>query len=228
MSSTRRKPRPIEREIQTYRDDRLYIVACDDTYAPKDYFDAYKKDFLGARLQIQVIRTEDGTSAAEHVLNRLLEFEADEQDQRWLLLDTDHYIKGNHRRSFLQALARARQEGVHVAINKPCFEFWLLLHLLEQDDVRLASITNADSAADLLKTLLGVYNKRRVDMAHFPLSTLPQAVLTAREIDGDMAGGDIPDSNTARTYLLWEEVIRNAAAAQLPVELRELKSTLTH
>jgi len=230
MSSTRRKPRPIEREIQAYRDDRLYIVACDDTYAPDQYFDTYQRDFTGARsrLQVKVIPTQDGTSAAEHVLNRLLEYEIGERDQRWLLLDTDHYIKGSHQKSFLQTLTRARQEGVYIAINKPCFEFWLLLHLLTRDDARLKAIHNADSAAELLKALLGVYNKRKVDMAHFPLSTLPQAVLTAREIDDGVAGGDIPDSNTARTYLLWEEVIRNASAAQLPVELRELKSKLIH
>lgn len=228
MSSRFRKPRPLDRDVQTYRDDRLYIVACDDTYAPKEYFDAYKKDFLGARLQIQVIQTEDGTSAAEHVLNRLLDYKADEQDQRWLLLDTDHYVKDSHRKSFLQALTRARQEGVHVAINKPCFEFWLLLHFLTRDDASLSAIHNAHSAAKQLKSLLGVYNKRKVDMAHFPLSTLSQAVLTAQEIDADVAGGDIPDSNTARTYLLWEEVIRNAAAAQLPAELRELKSKLNY
>ena len=30
-----RNPRPIERDKKEFRDDRLFIVACDDTFAPK-------------------------------------------------------------------------------------------------------------------------------------------------------------------------------------------------
>jgi len=226
MSFSRRKQRPLDREIQTYRDDRVYLVACDDTYAPDQYFSELQKHFTGsgARLQVRVVPTKDGTSAAEHVLNRLLEYDIGERDQRWLLLDTDHYIKEGHRKSFLQALTKARQEGVFIAINKPCFEFWLLLHLLEKSDERLGEITNADSASNLLKELLGAYSKRNVDMSHFPISSLPKAIRTGREVDGEVNGGDIPDSNTGRTYLLWEEVIRNASINQLPPELVELKN----
>jgi hypothetical protein len=65
-------------------------------------------------------------------------------------------------------------------------------------------------------------------MAHFPLSTLPKAITTARAIDEGVAGGDVPESNTARTYLLWEEVIRNASIAQLPSELSDLKAKLLY
>ena len=39
MSLTRRKARPLKRDGTRLRDDRLFIVACDDTYAPKQYFD---------------------------------------------------------------------------------------------------------------------------------------------------------------------------------------------
>ena len=30
---------PLSRDPHTFRDDRLFIIACDDTYAPKQYFD---------------------------------------------------------------------------------------------------------------------------------------------------------------------------------------------
>jgi hypothetical protein len=67
------------------RDDRLFIVACDDTYAPKQYFDFFRI----TRIQIHVVLTEDGTSAAEHVLGRLQGIDHDDDDELWLPLDTD-------------------------------------------------------------------------------------------------------------------------------------------
>jgi hypothetical protein len=39
MSPIHRKPRPLKRDADSLRDDRLFIVACDDTYAAKQYFD---------------------------------------------------------------------------------------------------------------------------------------------------------------------------------------------
>jgi hypothetical protein len=38
MSLVQRQPRPLTRDAVSLRDDRLFIVACDDTYAPKQYF----------------------------------------------------------------------------------------------------------------------------------------------------------------------------------------------
>lgn len=43
MSLFPRKPRPIKRHEATFRDDRLFIVACDDTFAPKQYFEFYER-----------------------------------------------------------------------------------------------------------------------------------------------------------------------------------------
>jgi predicted AlkP superfamily phosphohydrolase/phosphomutase len=71
MSLFQRKARPLKRDDASLRDDRFYIVACDDTYAPKQYFEFFKIP----RVQVHVIPTVDGTSAARHVLERLLQFE---------------------------------------------------------------------------------------------------------------------------------------------------------
>lgn len=48
MSLTHRKGRPLVRDAQRLRDDRLFIVACDDTYAPKQYLN-FLRLFLGCR-----------------------------------------------------------------------------------------------------------------------------------------------------------------------------------
>ncbi len=53
---TQRKPRPLARDGKGFRDDRLFIVACDDTYAPKQYFAFFKF----TRLHVHVINVPDG------------------------------------------------------------------------------------------------------------------------------------------------------------------------
>jgi hypothetical protein len=124
MSLTHRKARPLVRDARSLRDDRLFIVACDDTHAPKQYF-----EFLTFhRVKVHVVSTEDGTSAAPHVLERLLSYEHEAYDERWMLLDVDHCATGPHVSSFIAALREAKRQGVKIALSKPCFEFWLLLH----------------------------------------------------------------------------------------------------
>jgi len=124
MSLTNRKPRPITPRIatpKTLRDDRLFFIACDDTFAPEQYSNIFKLP----RIQIKVVPTQGGTSHARHVLKRLMEFSSKsfaENDERWMVLDTDHLTKPNHIRGFVGALHAARKLGVKIALSRPCFE----------------------------------------------------------------------------------------------------------
>ena len=222
MHTSRRKRRPLDRHKQDFRDDRLYIVACDDTYAPKQYFGAFKL----SRLHIHVVPTQDGTSSAEHVLKRLLEYKHEEGDERWMLLDTDHYTRREHQKSFRRAIKEAEEKDVRVALSRPCFEFWLLLHHLTRQNPGLQTLSTAKDAESLLRKTLGSYNKRRLKPDNFSLEKVPQAILESRAIDQSVSGGDIPDANTSRVYKLWESIIKNASPAQLPEELRDLQRSL--
>jgi phage major head subunit gpT-like protein len=84
MTLNPRQPRPLVRDAESLRDDRLFIVAFDDTFAPKQYFDFYRFP----RIKIHVVQTLDGTSAAPHVLDRLLQIDHETDDELWMLLDT--------------------------------------------------------------------------------------------------------------------------------------------
>lgn len=222
MSLIKRKPRPLDRDRQEYRDDRLYIIACCDTYAPKQYFESFQL----RGVQVHVVPTEEGDSHAEYVLDRLLEVEHEEDDERWLVLDTDHCIQGTHLPRFLTALKRAREHKVQVALSRPCFEFWLLLHLIDEKDPRLVGIANASDAEGLLRQILGTYNKRNLDTAVYPLETVAQAIQRSANLDETVSGGDIPNANTSRVHHIWQSVIRNSTHHQLPEEFRELKDGL--
>lgn len=217
MSLIQRKARPLIRDSDSLRDDRLFIVACDDTYAPQQYFNFLK---IG-RVKIHVVSTSDGTSAAQHVLDRLLEFEHEEYDERWLVLDVDHYTRGSHIQGFLSAIKHAKQQGINVALSKPCFELWLLLH--HQDETTVSALSNAEEVAKKLRSAIGQYDKANLKQEHYPLSSVAEAALRAQRLDQTVTSGDIPNSNTTRIYLLLKAIVREALPSQLPEELRILK-----
>lgn len=214
MNRTSRKPRPLVRDTESIRDDRLFIIACDDTYAPKQYFDFFKIP----RIQVHVVPTTDGTSHARHVLRRLKQIEHEEDDERWMVLDTDHCIKGSHLGTFATSLEEAKECGVKLAISRSCFEVWLLLHHV--DEAEVASLGNAKEVeAALSKVLTTKYNKRKLDAKHFPLASLVLACNRAERLDQTVGCGDIPEGTSSRVYLLWKAIIAKALRSQLPEEL---------
>lgn len=218
MSLVERKARPLKRDSESLRDDRLFIVACDDTYAPAQYFDFFKL----VRVKVHVVPTLDGTSAARHVLDRLLEFDHEPDDERWLVLDTDHYTQNTHLPGFLAVLQEARQKGIQVALSRPAFELWLLLHHVQPETV--AGYQNASEVGEALRKALGHYDKRRLDRVAFPMDSVVVACERAEHLDAGVEGGDIPQRNTSRIYKLWKAIVAKAHPSQLPEAFRALRS----
>ncbi len=217
MGLIQRKPRPICRNEESLRDDRLFIIASDDTYAPKQYFGFFNIP----RVQVHVIPTEDNNCSARHVLERLLKMEHEPDDERWMLLDVDHCDQGTHQGGFIAAIREANQKGVKVALSKPCFELWLLLH--HCDIASVIPLENAQKAEALLRQSLGEYNKTRLKPEHYPHSLVIEACRRAKNLDETVPGGDIPAGNTSRVYLLWETIIANALPSRLAPEFREFR-----
>ncbi|MCK9605864.1 MAG: RloB family protein [Methylomonas sp.] len=212
------KPRPLNRDVGTLRDDRLFIVASDDSYAPKQYFDFFRI----ARVQVHVVETplDENRCHAIDVLERLEGIEHEEEDERWMLLDTDHYVNGPHIKEFRRIIKEAKEKGISVALSKPCFEMWLLLHHADKDAV--AELNNAKAVEKSLRDQLGGYNKTSLKREHFPLEAVARAYFQAKALDKTVKGGIIPLTNTSRVYRLWEAIITNALPLQLPPELAAL------
>jgi RloB-like protein len=218
MTLVNRKKRPLARDKESFRDDRLFIVACDDSYAPKQYFRFFKI----SRVQVHVVPTTDGTSSAPHVLNRLLAIDHIQDDERWLLLDVDHCLQSTHTPTFLNAIRRAKSLGVKVALSKPSFELWLLLHHVEPSEV--AALTDAHQVESRLRLALGSYNKTRLSEADFPLTSVAKAHARARALDTANTS-EIPTTNSSHVYRLWEAIVVGALQSQLPAELTALRDT---
>lgn len=209
MSLIKRKPRPLQRDEQTFRDDRLIIIACDDTYAPKQYFGMFRLP----RVHVHVIPAELGLSHAVHVYKKLLNIDHEEDDELWMLLDTDHCVEGSHRPLFISTIIEAERSGIFVAISRPCFEVWLLLHHVQEAEI--IGLKNASEVEEKLRELLTEYNKTKIDVSKFPIPTIRDAIARAENIDGTVPGGTIPEGNTTRVYKLVQSIIQKSAKRQI-------------
>jgi hypothetical protein len=176
----------LTREEKTFRDDRLFIIATEDTHAPKQYFRAFPTH----RITVKVLGTRDGLSSPEHVSKRLedfvTEFELEEDDELWLMLDTDHWTEPNHINSFSQVCKKAKQKGVGLAHSNPCFELWLLLHHVEIKAGE--SFKRCCEVEERLRQILGEYNKSNIGVNRLSHSSISDAVERAKNLDPSPRG----------------------------------------
>lgn len=213
MSLINRMPVTIGRAERKLRDDRVFVVASEDSYAPKQYFDSLALP----RVRVIVIPTPTDTceSAPKHVVERLEKAykdvrskgEIQENDEFWVMIDTDHHVAGNHLSGTYLALKEARQKGFELAVSNPCFELWLLLHHI--DVAPGEAFEKAKEVATRLQKVLGGYNKTAIAHGRFPLSLVPKAIHRARtlESDPDHPEGWWPISTGTRVYRLMERIL---------------------
>ena len=203
MNLRSKKPRPLTREDKKYRDDRLFVIATEDTYAPDQYF----RIFADGRIHVLVLPTEDCRSAPDHVLTRLddyvKEFELTEDDERWLMLDTDHWVEPNHIANFNHVCTQATQKGFKLAHSNPCFEIWLLLHLTDLDAGE--GFKRCKEVVQRLKQL-GKYSKRRIDPGHFSLENAAVAVGRAEKLD-QSPGDRWPQKTGSHAYKIVRKLL---------------------
>ena len=195
------------------RDDRVFVVATDDTYAPAHYFE----HLLLPRVKVFVLPTPAGSglSAPVHVVDRLKNaFKNVKQkeeiqigDEFWVFLDTDHHFLANNVAGTLAALQTARHVGFEIAVSNPCFELWLLLH---HADVPPGTVFSSCHEVDQkLRAVLGQYNKTSIKAGQFPLAQVPTAIQRARALEAtpDAPGDHSPQTAGTRVYRLLERLL---------------------
>jgi hypothetical protein len=207
MSLIGRRSRPIPRDEGKVRDARLFIVATEDTYAPKQYFTF----FSHSRIHVEVLETVHGAgNDPKSVVNRLMKFAEDyqikEDDQLWALLDTDHWIEGSHKPGLIEAIKDARQRGYRVAMSNPCFDLWLLLH---HEELAGAMFDNCDAVGARIRQVKGEFNKKNLKSEHYPLPNIAAAIDRAKALEKDLGKADSeywPEDTACRVYFLMDEL----------------------
>lgn len=197
-----RRPRPLDRASRPVRDASLVVIASEDTYAPKQYFDFFES----TRIQFKVLETADGRSAPQHVLDRIeeyiAEYEIGEDDIFWLVCDCDHWIEPAHIANLLQVIKTCGQKDINVALSNPCFDFWLYLHYCEFPTD--PAITCKEIGERLDVAAFG-FNKRRI----YDLKIEHDRVMAAvtRSKANQPHKGAFPTSPQTAVHLIIEKLI---------------------
>lgn len=213
--------RLVDRDVQV-RDASLFVLATEGELTERSYFEGLQVAGLldNSRVKLLVLPTSDGKSSPEYVLQRLRDFKSKHRslptDSFWLVLDVDRW--GPAKLSSVCKLAL--DDSCGLAISKPCFEVWLLLHFLAD----LSSLEQASSRAceDALRAVMGAYNKSNLDMSHFNSQNIECAVLRA-ESNCTNETDRWPTSTGSHVYRVLRQL---SSQRMLRFELRPRESAL--
>jgi hypothetical protein len=207
------------------RDARLFVIAAEGSVTEKQYFEGLRETAVidPRRVRIEVMDTDDTSSAPQHVLSRLDEFQQrhhlnDALDQLWLVIDTDHWSAPSHLRNLDQVIQQARQKGFYTAVSNPCFELWLLLHFTE--DVSGIDVAAEPRAAgrrciELLRQVCGSYDKSHLQVERYTRDLVVTAIDRARALD--TAPEDRwPQTAGTHVYRLAHELLQQSQRNTFP------------
>ncbi|MEX1368136.1 MAG: RloB family protein [Nannocystaceae bacterium] len=201
----------LDRRLQR-RDARLVFVACEDTFAVRQYFEALEHNAVvdARRVSVHVIPTDAaaGQSDPRSVKARLDRLTRDldllrPMDERWLCLDVDHWATGRHAPNLARACKEALEAGYQLAISNPAFEVWLLLHFVEQP-----RSTQAECEA-AIRDAVGSYAKNSLQPQRYTAERVAQAIERARALDVDHTQR-WPQQPGSQVYRLVERLPRRS------------------
>lgn len=200
------------------RDANLFIIATEGKETEKQYFEDFANFYQNSKVNVKVIDKIKEDSDPTAVLNALISFEKEFDfnkkvgDELWIVIDKDAW-----KDKMLREVAKiCQQKDYFLALSNPCFELWLLLHiknLNEYSQEELKAIfenvktKNKTHLEILLATLLGSYNKSKIDTSKF-LPHIDFAIFQAHDLDTN------PDERWqnglgTRVYLLTEKLLKN-------------------
>ena len=183
------------------RSAKLFVIATEGKDTEKQYFEM----FGNRKVKVEILATgDDNKSAPEYVLERLDKFkdlyDFSEEDEFWLVLDVDRWIKKNQ---LIAVCPQARQKGYQLAVSNPCFEIWLWLHF---GDLLPKDRTCKDFEIRL-RNILGSYNKSNLDVCVYK-PNVKNAIERSRSLDLNLNGYWTSQLGT-RVYKLVESILQS-------------------
>jgi len=180
-----------------HADARLFIIACEGKDTENDYFSALEKGQRRIRT-IVLPADERNLSAPKYVVERAVTFlesyDMQEEDELWLVLDTDRWSVAQLR-EVERVCADSRW---NLAISNPCFELWLYLHYADMPE-------SAPSTSKEWKKLF----RRVAPNGYRPEELVPLikvAVERAEALESD-PNNDVPDILQTNLYRLGKAIL---------------------
>lgn len=187
--------RSLKRRVAIRQPRKTLLIFCEGERTEPEYLDALKRqpaihDVAAVDLRVE---TGHGGSVPKTLVSMAIEArrravdEEGEIDEFWCVFDVEWPT--NHP-DLKDAVERARQGGIELAISNPCFELWLILHF--QDHARWS---DNDEARRLRRQLDGSSDKGLDPAKYMPL--FADAARRAGELDERhrQNGTAFPDDN---------------------------------
>ena len=205
---------------EAFRDARIIVIASEGKDTERIYFQALASEYANPRVHVHILERgedEQNNSSPEHVLKQLNDYKRDysleEDDELWLVIDKDRWTE-----AMLSHVAAecAQNDFMHMALSNPCFELWLLLHLVdatsltseEQEQWMKNDRSSRRTDPDLkvrLRQAMGSYNESNYD-AQILIPHVEIAIERARALD-DNPADRWPQTLGTRVCQLAESVI---------------------
>ena len=134
-----RSGRRLQRPLGERRYKKLFVIAVEGEKTEPLYFSIFNDDSRVVHVRCLEGKTE---SAPPHVLRRMVRYLADEEadlkktDEAWLVVDKDQWSE-QQLLPLHQWVSKRKRTGPErgFAVSNPSFEYWLLLHFEDGNDI---------------------------------------------------------------------------------------------
>lgn len=202
---------------------KTFIIMTEGSKTEPQYFKLFNL-FKSPSLEVRVKRNKsDLRSAPKHVLKRMEQYLRDNPlepgDEAWVVVDRN----GRSKQEFAPPAAWTKQhKNHHLAISNPRFEYWLLLHFEDGNDI--GSAQDCDRRLRR-KGRLPDYRKG-INVRQFPPERIREAARRARRRDRPPCGDWPCALGITTVYRLVEKLLRviDSPAPHGPARRRAFQS----
>lgn len=125
----------LKREIKFRKYNTLFVIATEGEKTELHYFSQFKDNFDldGKRITLEIIPSQRGESSPSYILKNLDSFKKEkglnDTDRLWMVIDRDSHSWKN--KNISDVATKCQQKKYGLALSNPCFELWVLLHLVD-------------------------------------------------------------------------------------------------
>lgn len=181
---------------------RLFVLAVEGAKTEPQYF-AFINN-LQRKVTIRSLTHKYKTSPL-NVLDRIKEYlkknRLSESDEAWVVIDKDEWSNDQLTQVFNWSKLRG---NYGVAVSNPKFEFWLLLHFEDGDQV-----TSSQSCSNRLRQYLPEYDKG-IESRKITKDQIPQAIDRARKKDTPPCTEWPKSPGVTTVYILVDKIMQES------------------
>lgn len=191
-----------------FRDSKLFIIVTEGELTEHVYFrgiiDYHYQN--NSRIHVELLNKDNQSSDPKSCLIALNQFKdkyhLNSDDQLWLICDRDQWKT----KMLAEVNQQCKQKEFKLAVSTPCFEFWLLLHLVDINTLSQDELDsfkgNCSNLSKKLRQILGSYNKSLPILTPI-VENLEHAIKQAKMLDD---GNDWPIDLGSKVWCLFESL----------------------